>query len=95
MEADTDCTTDNNGGFSSKCWNGYEITAGSFQTLTFRFMPNSDSNRYNSGDSELVWAITFDEDTENIKNEDFTFKGASQISAVLCASVATIALFTF
>ena len=30
VEADTDCSTDNNGGFSSKCWTGYELTDGSF-----------------------------------------------------------------
>ena len=58
-------------------------------------MPKSDPNRYQSGESELIWAITFDADTENIKNEDFVFKGASQISAVLCVSMATISLFTF
>jgi len=65
VEADTDCATDNNGGFSSKCWTGYELTDGSYEFLAYRYMPQSDDNRYNAGDSEIVWAVTFDADTDN------------------------------
>ena len=95
MDADTDCVTVNNVRFSEKCWNGFEITEGSFQTLTSRYMPKSDSNRYSNGDEVLIWTITFDTEVDNIKNEKFVLKGARYVSTVLGTTIAAIALFTF
>ena len=58
-------------------------------------MPKSDQNRYEDGDSEIVWAITFDADTDNLKNEKFILNGASQMGAVLGASIAIGILLSF
>ncbi len=71
------------------------MTAGSFKFLTFRFMPVSDQNRYENGDSEIVWAITFDADTDNKKNENFILNSASKVEAVLGASIAIGVLLSF
>ena len=58
-------------------------------------MPKSDQNRYENGDSEIVWAITFDADTDNLKNEKFILNGASQMDAVLGASITIGILLSF
>ena len=95
VEADTVCAKDNNGGFSSKCWNGYELLAGSYQYFTYRYMPLSDDNRYNTGDSEIVWSVTFDASTDNKQNLAFIFAGATQLWTLSVASLAAIATLTF
>ena len=58
-------------------------------------MPKSDQNRYVDGDSEIVWAITFDADTDNLKNEKFILNGASRMEGVLGASIAIGILLSF
>ena len=93
VDADTDCALNNNGGFSSKCWTGYEVEDGSFEFLSYRYMPVSDDNRYAGDEKEVVWAITFDPDVDNQKNLDFVIAGATQLWTTLGISLSL--LFTF